>query len=94
MLRRTGRHVRPSWCAAAVAVVVKRRHRRGDASGRGHHLGLVVLALVYALGDVSGAHLNPAVTLALRGGEALPVAGGNARTPSPKFSERSQRRRC
>src|ERR1700732_1370958 len=31
--------------------------------GIGLTLGLVVLAMIYAVGDVSGAHLNPAVTL-------------------------------
>jgi aquaporin Z len=51
--------------------------------------GLIILALIYALGDVSGAHFNPAVTLAfwaarrLEGGRVMPYilcqcAGGIA----------------
>jgi aquaporin Z len=35
--------------------------------------GLVVLALIYAVGEVSGAHLNPAVTLAFAAAHRFPA---------------------
>jgi aquaporin Z len=35
--------------------------------------GLVVLAMIYAVGDVSGAHLNPAVTLGVLAARRMPV---------------------
>ena len=34
--------------------------------------GLIVLAMIYTFGDVSGAHLNPAVTIAFAGARRLP----------------------
>ncbi len=35
--------------------------------------GLVVLAMIYAVGDISGAHLNPAVTLGFFAARRFPV---------------------
>src|SRR5919198_5540411 len=44
-----------------------------SAGARAVAPGLVVMALVYALGDTSGAHFNPAVTLAFTIRRLFPV---------------------
>lgn len=49
--------------AGTGAVVVNDTHGGITHAGIAATFGLVVLALVYALGDVSGAHLNPAVSV-------------------------------
>src|SRR6516225_2265291 len=49
---------------AGTGAIVINDASRGTVSHVGIALtfGLVVLAMIYAVGDVSGAHLNPAVT--------------------------------
>src|SRR5690349_8308775 len=37
--------------------------------------GLIILAMIYTFGDVSGAHFNPAVTLAFAGAGRFPWSG-------------------
>ncbi len=57
--------------AGTAAIVV---HREGSLAHEGVALtfGLVVFAMISAIGDVSGAHINPAVTLAFAAARRFP----------------------
>lgn len=60
--------------AAAPDVLASATHTEFSDPVKAFMPGMAVAAIIYALGDVSGAHLNPAVTLAFWGRRAFPAS--------------------
>ena len=79
--------------AAGTVMAGALSHGEVDHVAKSVAPGLIVMALIYALGDVSGAHFNPVVTLAFTlaatsNGYGFPCIG------SPNSSARSRPHSC
>ena len=72
--RRRSARSRSSSPAAARSWSTRRPAARWATSGSRSRFGLVIMAMIYAVGHVSGAHFNPAVTFAFALTPPLPLA--------------------
>lgn len=61
------------FCGTGAIVIDNVTHGAITHVGVAITFGLVVMAMIYGLGDVSGAHLNPAVSIAFTLAGRLPV---------------------
>jgi aquaporin NIP len=52
------------FCGTGAIVINQESNGAITHVGIAITFGLIVMAMIYALGDISGAHLNPAVTIA------------------------------
>ena len=63
------------FCGTGAIVINQESGGAITHAGIAITFGLIVMSLIYALGDVSGAHFNPAVSIAFTVAKKFPVRG-------------------
>ncbi|MBN9385966.1 MAG: aquaporin [Chitinophagaceae bacterium] len=61
------------FCGTGAIIIDQETHGAVTHVGVAMTFGLIVMCMIYALGNISGAHLNPAVSIAFVVAKRLPV---------------------
>jgi aquaporin NIP len=61
------------FCGTGAIVIDQERHGSITHVGVAITFGLIVMSMIYTFGDISGAHLNPAVSIAFTIAKKFPV---------------------
>lgn len=61
------------FCGTGAAIIDETTKGAVTHAGVAITFGLVVMALIYAIGDISGAHMNPAVTITFASAKLFPL---------------------
>ena len=62
------------FCGTGAVIIDQQTNGAITHAGIAITFGLVVMSLIYALGNISGAHMNPAVTIAFTIAKGFPVS--------------------
>lgn len=61
------------FCGTGAIIIDQQTNGAVTHAGVAITFGLIVLAMIYALGDISGAHINPAVSIAFVAAKRIPL---------------------
>jgi aquaporin NIP len=61
------------FCGTGAIIIDQQSRGAVSHVGVAMTFGLIVMSMIYALGDISGAHLNPAVSIAFTVAKSFPV---------------------